>query len=116
MPKFSNDAKFGLGFNIAFDVSHNLKSIFFFIDYLILDSRVCDCLKNVMPQTLWTNSQGFAGLTLGFSDSWAYGKGWPCFPKVLPGPVKPDPPYALWGVTANVFGLWMVLLALGFYV
>jgi hypothetical protein len=52
----------------------------------------------------------------GFFESWAYGKGWPCFPKFCPGPAKPDPPYTLWVATANIPGLWMVLLALRFYV
>jgi hypothetical protein len=33
-----------------------------------------------------------------------------------PGPAKPDPPYALWVATANVFGPWMVSLVLRFYV
>jgi hypothetical protein len=42
-------------------------------------------------QSSSNSAQGFVGLTLGFSNSWAYGKWWPCFPKVLPRPAKPDP-------------------------
>jgi hypothetical protein len=113
--KVFNDAKFGLCFNTAGDVSYNL-ILFSLCRFLKLYLTVCDLFSKLrwFKRDAPDLRHGAKQLKL---RSGRMARGGHCFPKVLSGTCQGRSSMrVLWVATANVFFLWMVSLVLRFYV